>query len=327
MAGWKDMPGELRLQVYRFLSDMCSGRQYAHVSREWRAEFEQRNFRHLRLTQSHLYDFETIVTPRHKMFIRHIELDIIIPGPPGWGVPNTITQVADESSGIVRGAIRQLFHVLQDWPNDIKLPYAHLPITVSVSVFEGDDEPGPVWKVPMPDVVDAFVGKCSGAEHVTATSISMADAREFFSGLRAWDGKWTWHWLRTLALVSRELYFTEHQRDPTQIIHLLENAGRAALHIPRLEILGIRNEMASTRTMFIYRRGSKGEERSITWRGTWYLPYSPDMIRIWGSVGRKHRGCPPLVDLGPGSASDLRAYIPGEEIFRRDFARARPTPP
>ncbi|KAB5545880.1 hypothetical protein GE09DRAFT_1243837 [Coniochaeta sp. 2T2.1] len=239
------------------------------------------------------------------MFVRHIGLDIIIPGPPGWSVSKTITEVADESSGIVREAIRQLFHVLQDSPNDIKLPYAHLPITVSVSVFEGDDEPGPVWKVSMPDVVDALVGKCSGAEHVTAMSISMADAREFFSSARAWDGKWNWHWLRTLAL----------------------NAGRTALHIPKLEILGMRNKMASTRTMFIYRRGGKGEEGSITWRGTWYLPYSPDMIGISGSVGRKHRGRPPLVDLGPGSASDLRAYIPGEEIFRRDFARARPTPP
>lgn len=79
--GWNDLPAEIRLMILSNIADLKypGWASQAAVCQEWQHELEKANFRKLTLTVSCLDEFETIVSPRIREFIHHINLHVELP--------------------------------------------------------------------------------------------------------------------------------------------------------------------------------------------------------------------------------------------------------
>lgn len=128
-----------------------------------------------------------------------------------------------------------------------------------------------------PSLVEAIVSRSYDLEHLSVSL--MIDAGHFFDSCQ--PGR-SWRRLRTLTLTSRVLEPMAHHED---ICDLLRSASLAALQMPRLERMVIWNSSFGDACAGIYRREKANRLATFTWRGTWDLELSHEVVQSWKDVG------------------------------------------
>jgi hypothetical protein len=127
-----------------------------------------------------------------------------------------------------------------------------------------------------PMLVRAFASKSRGFEHLSISY--MIDARQFFDSCQL---SYTWHHLQSLILTSSILSQTTPKKEITT---LLCSAGLAALNMPQLESLVLWNGKDREACAVIYHRKEASRHATLTWRGTWDLEFSHDVVESWQKV-------------------------------------------
>ncbi|KAL7953493.1 hypothetical protein V8C34DRAFT_318125 [Trichoderma compactum] len=137
MAKWKDLPPELKHQVFEVILSTwpkASTAMYAAVCREWQHFFEKRTFRKLVLNYSCLDDFRQIARGREGI-IKHIWLRI---QPPKWecflccGLLEPSEQLT-RNNQIFTNAMWTLMDILSSW-GDVDGSDSRLGLTLEISV-------------------------------------------------------------------------------------------------------------------------------------------------------------------------------------------------
>ncbi|KAF5626565.1 hypothetical protein F52700_8627 [Fusarium sp. NRRL 52700] len=104
------------------------------------------------------------------------------------------------------------------------------------------------------------------------------DAMNFFE---ACEEEWTWHQLESLSLTSNLLF-----RSIQHINSLLIAAAKLVLRMPNLTTMVLWNGRAGKACAFMY---TKTEHYAhVTWRGTWDLEISRQVLRAWEDVAKFH---------------------------------------
>lgn len=131
---------------------------------------------------------------------------------------------------------------------------------------------------PIADImlVRALASKSRGIEHLSISH--MIDAQQFLDSCRR---SYTWPHLQSLILTSSILTWTTPKKD---ISTLLCNAGVAALSMPLLESLVLWNSRGREACAIIYHRKKASRLATLTWRGTWDLELSHDVVKSWQKV-------------------------------------------
>ncbi|KAJ1708527.1 hypothetical protein NYO67_9305 [Aspergillus flavus] len=104
----------------------------------------------------------------------------------------------------------------------------------------------------------------------------MVDAQHFFE---ACQPPWTWTSLQTLVLTSPLLAPATNHR---KISGLLQDAGEAALRMPRLQTMALWNGGKRDACGFMFRKGRNNP--TITLRSTWDINLQYKTIKIWRRV-------------------------------------------
>lgn len=124
----------------------------------------------------------------------------------------------------------------------------------------------------------AFVAK---RDHLERLSISyMIDAQQFFTSCQQLPC--TWNLLRSLTLTSSTLSRTvPHQH----VYTLLRNASSVVLKMPQLNTMVLWNSEPRHACAVIYQKHTASAMATLTWRGTWNLELSDDVIESsWENV-------------------------------------------
>lgn len=179
----------------------------------------------------------------------------------------------------------------------------HLPRLKRVTVFEDFNKDFDTLlqgaltldtaRVPCPTVSTALAHRSLNLEQLSASF--MADARDFFQACRS---QWTWECLQSLALTSRSL---THTADCKVISKLLQDAGAAATHMPKLRIMALWNGAKGEACGFIYRK--KSDSAVITLQSTWDIKLEPRVVHAWKSVASRLR-----IRKQPLSGSAIRSH-------------------
>lgn len=136
MAKWKDLPPELKYQIFEAIPKAWpykSTAKYAAVNREWQNYFEQKTFRKLVLKYSCLEDFRQIARGREDI-IKHIWLRI---QPPKYmcfycaGVEPS--DQLERNNQIFTGALWTLMDILSSW-GEIDRSDSGSGLTLEISV-------------------------------------------------------------------------------------------------------------------------------------------------------------------------------------------------
>lgn len=104
----------------------------------------------------------------------------------------------------------------------------------------------------------------------------MVDAQHFFE---ARQPPWTWTSLQTLVLTSPLLAPATNHR---KISGLLQDAGEAALRMPRLQTMALWNGGKRDACGFMFRKGRNNP--TITLRSTWDINLQHKTIKVWRRV-------------------------------------------
>ncbi|KAE8325960.1 hypothetical protein BDV39DRAFT_206347 [Aspergillus sergii] len=104
----------------------------------------------------------------------------------------------------------------------------------------------------------------------------MIDAQHFFG---ARHPSWTWASLQTLVLTSPLLAPATNHR---KISGLLQDAGEAALRMPRLQTMALWNGGKREACGFLFRKGRNNP--TITLRSTWDMNLEHRTIKVWRRV-------------------------------------------
>jgi hypothetical protein len=155
----------------------------------------------------------------------------------------------------------------------------------------------------------AFARRSLGLEPLSVSF--MADARHFFQARRP---SWTWHRLQSLILTSRQLTSTA---DGGAISSLLNDAGTAALQMPKLRTMVLWNGGKGEVCAFTYRRNS--EKPSIIWQGTWDADLASDVIDVWEKVASEYTPRPLRIESHSLSCGTIKSH--GDAIFRLNLPR------
>ncbi|KAK1772839.1 hypothetical protein QBC33DRAFT_31227 [Phialemonium atrogriseum] len=143
-----------------------------------------------------------------------------------------------------------------------------------ITVLQGTiDQTDPI-RIAEPTVGAAFAYRSLDLQQLSVSF--MVDAWHFF---QARQPLWTWGQLQSLVLTSRLLTQAE---DRWKVSNLLEDAGAAALQMPKLHTMALWNGGKGQACAFIYRRDFG--KTSIVWRGTWEMNLEPRVIRAWERV-------------------------------------------
>lgn len=124
-------------------------------------------------------------------------------------------------------------------------------------------------RITTPAVCAAFAARSLKLEQLSVSFI--ADAQYFFE---ACQPQWRWNHLQSLTLTSRLM---SPESFPLQITCMLQNAGKAALFMPRLEVMTLWNSIKGEACAFTYRK----KDGSITWRGTWEFKLEHTVLKVW----------------------------------------------
>jgi hypothetical protein len=127
-----------------------------------------------------------------------------------------------------------------------------------------------------PMLVRAFASKSRDLEHLYISY--MIDARQFFNSCQL---SYTWHHLQSLTLTSSTLTKTAPQKEISALLH---NASFAALNMPHLESMVFWNSEHGEACAVIYHRNKASRQATLTWRGTWDLELSHDVVESWQKV-------------------------------------------
>jgi len=116
--------------------------------------------------------------------------------------------------------------------------------------------------------------------HLSHLSIAhMIDAQRFFTACQQLPRPWTF--LQSLTLTSPTL----SPAAPHQNIHiLLRSASSAALAMPQLQTMVLWNAEARHACAVMYQKHAAGAMATLTWRGTWTLELSEDVVESWEKV-------------------------------------------
>ncbi|KAF4960943.1 hypothetical protein FGADI_593 [Fusarium gaditjirri] len=117
--------------------------------------------------------------------------------------------------------------------------------------------------------------------HELAVSF-FTDAVNFF---QACEEEWTWDHLQSLSLTS-SLLFLRRKEQKQRIDNLLITAAKLVLRMPNLTTMVLWNGGAGKACAFIYTRTK--HYAHITWRGTWDLEISQQVLQAWESVAKLH---------------------------------------
>jgi hypothetical protein len=131
-------------------------------------------------------------------------------------------------------------------------------------------------------LVDTRIGMAFASRSLDLEQLSvsyMVNAEDFF---QACAPTWTWQHLQSLALTSQMLR-DAGLRSRQGIDSLLRSAGVAALQMPALRALTLRNGARGNACSFIYQTDCHGGPQ-IVWRGTWILQFSHDVVKAWQDV-------------------------------------------
>ncbi|KAI2469933.1 hypothetical protein F4781DRAFT_200186 [Annulohypoxylon bovei var. microspora] len=156
MAVWNDLPAELRLAIYEYLAyqdDDLSKTQYQHlprtnhslstyaaVSREFQAFFEERTFKQLILRQSDLAEFEKILVPHRRRWLRRLWLRIELRrySCRSCFYPECARD-ANENSATFTTSIWKLFKILKGWEIKGQIPLSQISLTLLLSAYSPSD--------------------------------------------------------------------------------------------------------------------------------------------------------------------------------------------
>lgn len=122
----------------------------------------------------------------------------------------------------------------------------------------------------------AFASKSCEFEHLSISY--MIDARDFFLSCQPSS---TWPNLRSVALTSSLLQTKTHRQE---IFTLLQDASLAALRMPQLESMVLWNRKYREACAVIFHRKNASRQATLTWRGTWNLELSHNVIKSWQKV-------------------------------------------
>ena len=127
------------------------------------------------------------------------------------------------------------------------------------------------------ELAKAFAAK---SHHLERLSISyMIDAQQFFTSCQ--QLLCTWNLLQLLTLTSSTLARTA----PYQNVYtLLRNASSIALKMPQLKTMVLWNSEPGQACTVIYQRHTASAMATLTWRGTWNLELSDDVVESWKKV-------------------------------------------
>jgi len=127
-----------------------------------------------------------------------------------------------------------------------------------------------------PMLVKALASKSRNFERLSISY--MIDAQQFFKSCQL---SYIWHHLQSLTLTSSILTQTAPQKE---ISDLLCDASLAALNMPQLESMVFWNSKHGEACAVIYQRKKGSGHASLTWRGTWDLELSRDVVMSWQKV-------------------------------------------
>jgi hypothetical protein len=108
------------------------------------------------------------------------------------------------------------------------------------------------------------------------------DAMNFFE---ACEEEWTWDHLKCLSLTS-SLFFQSIKGQKKHIGNLLIAAAKVVLRMPNLTTMVLWNGGTGRACAFIYTRAE--HYAHITWRGTWDLEISRQVLEAWEDVAKLH---------------------------------------
>ncbi|KAF5652321.1 hypothetical protein F25303_3448 [Fusarium sp. NRRL 25303] len=108
------------------------------------------------------------------------------------------------------------------------------------------------------------------------------DAMDFFE---ACEEEWTWDHLKSLSLTT-SLLFQGINGQKQRIDNLLIAAARLVLRMPNLTTMVLWNGGTGRACAFIYTRTK--HYAHITWRGTWDLEISQQVLQAWEDVAKLH---------------------------------------
>ena len=136
----------------------------------------------------------------------------------------------------------------------------------------------PHWRSSLEDALAANLklakALAAKSHHLECLFISyMIDAQQFFTSCQQLPC--TWNLLQSLTLTSSTLARTA----PRQDIHtLLQNASSVALKMPQLQTMVLWNSEPGQACAVIYQRHTASAIATLTWRGTWNLELSEDVV-------------------------------------------------
>ncbi|EAT83669.1 hypothetical protein HBI56_064520 [Parastagonospora nodorum] len=123
----------------------------------------------------------------------------------------------------------------------------------------------------------AFAAKSRHLEHLSISY--MIDAQHFFTSCQQLPC--TWNILQSLTLTSSTLARTV---PPQNIYTLLQNASSIALKMPKLKTMVLWNSESGQACAVIYQKHTASARATLTWRGTWNLEFSDDVVESWKKV-------------------------------------------
>jgi hypothetical protein len=107
----------------------------------------------------------------------------------------------------------------------------------------------------------------------------MIDAQQFFTSCQQLS--YAWNLLQSLTLTSSTLARTAPRQN---VYTLLRNASLTALNMPQLKSMVLWNSEQGQACAVIYQRHTTSGMATLTWRGTWDLELSHDVIESWKKV-------------------------------------------
>lgn len=133
-------------------------------------------------------------------------------------------------------------------------------------------------RTPDRGIAGALCKRSHGLERLFASYI--VDANDFFD---LQEPNWVWHGLTSLALTSRLLTSTG---DTSDINLMLMQAGKAALRMPKLQVMEIWNGTKGNACVFRFE--TTWAHATIGWCGTWDLTMYPRLINTWKAVAQRN---------------------------------------
>lgn len=126
-------------------------------------------------------------------------------------------------------------------------------------------------------LAEAFDAKSHHLEHLSISYI--IDAQKFFTSSQ--KKPCTWNLLQSLTLTSPTLAQTAPHKN---VYALLQDASLVALRMPQLQTMVLWNSERGHACAVLYQRYSVSAIATLTWRSTWDLEFSDNVVTSWKKV-------------------------------------------